>query len=51
MEMAEFFETSVDVLLGYEWHRNGPDETASRLRQFRKEKNLADGLPAAEKAL
>lgn len=51
VEMAEFFETSVDVLLGYEWHRNGPDETASRLRQFRKEKNLADGLPAAEKAL
>lgn len=51
MELADFFETSVDVLLGYEWRRHSAGETAERLRSLRLAKALKEGMVEAEKAL
>lgn len=50
MEMADFFDTSVDVLLGYRMKDNRLKETAARLKQYRSDKDPA-GLSEAEKAL
>jgi len=45
-----FFDTSVDVLLGYTVKDNRPEATVKRLREYRRRKD-PDGLPEAEKAL
>lgn len=50
MEMADFFDTSVDVLLGYVVKDNRLEATVKRLREYRRNKDL-DGLAEAEKAL
>ena len=50
VEMADFFDTSVDVLLGYEMRDNRLDATVQRLREYRRSKDRA-GLAEAEKAL
>ena len=50
MELADFFDTSVDVLLGYEMKDNRLEATVKRLREFRRQKDRA-GLDEAEKAL
>lgn len=50
VEMADFFDTSVDVLLGYRMKDNRLKETVTRLRQYRSDKDPA-GLNEAEKAL
>lgn len=50
VEMADFFDTSVDVLLGYEMKDNRLDETVRRLKEYRRTKDRA-GLAEAEKAL
>ena len=50
MEMADFFDTSVDVLLGYEMKDNRLDATVKRLQEYRRQKDMA-GLAEAEKAL
>lgn len=50
MELADFFDTSVDVLLGYEMKDNRLEATVSRLREYRRQKDRA-GLEEAEKAL
>lgn len=50
MEMADFFDTSVDVLLGYELHDHRIETTVRRLKRYRDEKDAA-GLQEAEKAL
>ena len=50
LELADFFDTSVDVLLGYELRDNRLQTTLDRLRQYRLEKDRA-GLAEAEKAL
>ena len=50
VQMADFFDTSVDVLLGYEMKDNRPEETVRRLRDCRRRKDRA-GLAEAEKAL
>ena len=50
VEMADFFDTSVDVLLGYELKDNRLEATARRLREYRRSKDRA-GLAEAEKAL
>ncbi|MBQ6509837.1 MAG: helix-turn-helix transcriptional regulator [Flexilinea sp.] len=49
-EMADFFDTSVDVLLGYEMKDNRLAATVQRLREYRWNKDRT-GLAAAEKAL
>lgn len=50
LEMADFFDTSVDVLVGYEMKDNRLKETAARLKKYRHDKDPA-GLSEAEKAL
>ena len=50
VEMADFFDTSVDVLLGYRMEDNRLKETVARLKKYRHDKDPA-GLTEAEKAL
>ena len=50
IQMADFFETSVDVLLGYEVKDNRLEATVKRVREYRRSKDR-DGLAEAEKAL
>lgn len=50
MEIADFFDTSVDVLLGYGMRDNHIAKSVQRLKDYRHEKNR-DGLIEAEKSL
>lgn len=50
MRMADFFDTSVDVLLGYGMKDNRYETTVKRLKDYRRRKD-SDGLQEAEKAL
>ena len=50
LQMADFFDTSVDVLLGYEVKDNRLEATVKRLQEYRRSKDL-DGLTEAKKAL
>ena len=50
IQMADFFDISVDVLLGYEVRDNRLEATAKRLQEYRRSKDW-DGLAEAEKAL
>ena len=50
MEMADFFDTSVDVLLGYEVKDNRKAATALRLKEYLHSKDYT-GVTEAEKAL
>lgn len=49
--LAEFFDTSVDALLGYESLKGGVEKTKEALRAMRQEKRFSDGMREAEKAL
>lgn len=51
VELAEFFEVSVDVLLGYGWRESTMGETVEQLRKLRREKQEKKGMLLAEKAL
>lgn len=51
VEMAAFFETSVDVLLGYELFRTNASQTAESLRRARLDKRTEEGRRMAEAAL
>ena len=50
IQMADFFDISVDVLLGYEVKDNRLEATVKRLQEYRRSKDW-DGLAEAEKAL
>ena len=50
VEMADFFDTSVDALLGYRMKDNRPDSTLERLSRYCRTLDPA-ALPEAEKAL
>ena len=50
LEMADFFDTSVDVLLGYKMKDNRLAATVQQLKEYRHDKDRA-GLSAVEKAL
>ena len=50
MELADFFDTSVDALLGYEFKDNRLEATERRLWQYHSDKDPA-GLEEVEKAL
>ena len=41
LQMADFFDTSVDVLLGYEMKDNRLDATVKRLQEYRRQKDMA----------
>lgn len=51
VEIAEFFETSVDVLLDYGWEKSGMGQTAAKLRQYAVDKEIEAGMRLAEQAL
>lgn len=50
VELADLFDTSVDVLLGYHVKSNKQADTAARLREYLQNRDT-DGLAEAEKAL
>lgn len=50
VQMADFFDTSVDALLGYEMKDNHVDAIVKRMRECRRKKDR-EGLAEAEKAL
>ncbi len=51
VEIAEFFETSVDVLLGYGWERGSMKDAVRRISELCAEKNFEEAIKYAEKAL
>ncbi|MDO4565346.1 MAG: helix-turn-helix transcriptional regulator [Clostridia bacterium] len=51
LELAGFFETSVDVLLGYERQRSSRERVQGELRALRRKKDFDTGVREAEKAL
>lgn len=51
VDIAEFFETSVDALLDYGWEKSSMGQAAERLRQFYIDKQLEEGIRYAEKVL
>ena len=50
-ELAEFFQTSVDVLLGYGWEKKSMGQTTTYLKELRNERRFAEGVIEARKAL
>lgn len=51
VEIAEFFETSVDALLDYGWEKLSMGKAVEKLKQFPVDKKLEEGMRFAEKAL
>ena len=51
VDIAAFFETSVDALLDYGWQKLSMGQTAEKLSQFAADKRLEAGMQFAEKAL
>ena len=51
VDIAEFFETSVDALLDYGWQRLGMGQTVEKIRRYAIDKEFRDGMRFAEKAL
>lgn len=51
MELADLFEVSVDVLLGYDQQNASVEAIASRIEQYRNEMKFQEALTECEKAL
>ena len=51
VDIAEFFETSVDALLDYGWQKLRMGQAVEKLRRFVAEKKTQEGMRYAEKAL
>ena len=51
MELADFFDLSVDALLGYRLRSNDRKNVSERLKVLRREDRYDEGLAEAEKAL
>ena len=51
VDLAEFFETSVDAMLNYGWQKLNMGQTAERISAFRNERNFEEGIRFAERAL
>ncbi len=51
VELADFYEVSVDVLLGYAWQSGSMGETLERLKEANRIKDYGEGIKEAEKAL
>lgn len=51
MELADVFEVSVDVLLGYEQQNENVENRIGRIEQCMREKNFEEGVTEVEKAL
>ena len=51
MELADFFEISIDVLLGYEWRSSNMHKALERIKSTLQTKEYWEGIKEAEKAL
>lgn len=51
VDIAEFFETSVDALLNYGWQKLSMGQTVEKIRRYAIDKEFRDGIRFAEKAL
>lgn len=51
VEMAELFETSVDVILGYGWESGTMGQTAKKIKDFVTARKLEEGIKYAERAM
>ena len=51
VDIAEFFETSVDAMLNYGWQKLSMGQAVEKLSQFATDKRLTEGMEFAEKAL
>lgn len=51
VEMAELFETSVDVILGYGWENGTMGQTAKKIKEFAVERKLEEGIRYAERSM
>lgn len=51
VQLAEFFQISVDVLLGYGWDRRSMGECAAILKHLREQHQFAEGIAEAGKFL
>ena len=51
MELADFFEISVDALLGFKTRNNSAKEIAERLRIMRSQKDYTNAFSEVEKAV
>lgn len=51
LEMADLFNTSTDVLLGYEWRNNNVASALDRITTLTREKEYDEATTEAEKAL
>ena len=51
VDIAEFFETSVDALLNYGWKKLNMGQTAEQICAFKNVRNFEEGIRFAERAL
>ena len=51
VDIAQFFETSVDAILNYGWQRLSMGQTAEQISAFRNERDFEEGIRFAERAL
>lgn len=51
VDIAEFFETSVDAMLNYGWQKLNMGQTVERIRAFKNARELEEGMRFAERAL
>lgn len=51
VSLADFFQISVDVLLGYEWENKSMIQYADSIKKQREERSFAEGMAIAQKAL
>ena len=51
VDIAEFFETSVDAMLNYGWQKLSMGQAVEKLSQFATDKRLTEGMEFAEKVL
>ncbi len=51
VDIAEFFETSVDAILNYGWQKLSMGQTAERIGTYNNERNFGEGMRFAERAL
>lgn len=51
VDIAEFFETSVDAMLNYGWQKLSMGQTVEKLRKFTTDRQFAGGIRFAEKVL
>lgn len=51
VDIADFFETSVDAMLNYGWQTLNMGQTSERINTYKNERNFEEGIQFAERAL